>query len=113
MPKSVWRRGLIEIEHAFDDAAGRITPSIHHPWELIGGGLVGGPGCHIDTGQGGDDGVEINSCGVTTGQHADFAAVQITSPIGTFMLPQDEAPGLNIRPPSFGQVTITMREALV
>jgi hypothetical protein len=29
------------------------------------------------------------------------------------MLPQDEAPGMNIRPPSLGQVTITMREALV
>jgi len=41
------------------------------------------------------------------------AAVEIAAPVGAFMLPQDEAPGLNIRPPSFGQVTITMREALV
>jgi hypothetical protein len=41
------------------------------------------------------------------------AAVEITAPIGAFMLPQDEAPSLNIRPPSFGQVTITMREALI
>lgn len=41
------------------------------------------------------------------------AAVEIAAPIGTFMLPQDEAPSLNIRPPSFGQVTITMREALI
>lgn len=43
---------------------------------------------------------------------ADLAAVEIAAPIGTFMLPQDEAPGLNIRAPSLGQVTITMREAL-
>jgi hypothetical protein len=43
---------------------------------------------------------------------ANGAAVQITAPIGTFMLPQDEAPAINIRPPSLGQVTITMREAL-
>ena len=41
------------------------------------------------------------------------AAVEIAAPIGAFMLPQDEAPGVNIRPPSFGQVTITMREALI
>jgi hypothetical protein len=41
------------------------------------------------------------------------AAVEIAAPIGAFMLPQDEAPGMNIRPPSFGQVTITMREALI
>lgn len=44
---------------------------------------------------------------------ANLAAVEIAAPIGTFMLPQDEAPGLNIRAPSLGQVTITMREALV
>ena len=43
---------------------------------------------------------------------ANGVAVEVTAPIGTFMLPQDEAPSLNIRPPSFGQVTITMREAL-
>jgi hypothetical protein len=41
------------------------------------------------------------------------AAVEIAAPVGAFMLPQDEAPSLNIRPPSFGQVTITMREALI
>lgn len=44
---------------------------------------------------------------------ANGAALQIATPIGTFMLPQDEAPGMNIRAPSLGQVTITMREALV
>lgn len=44
---------------------------------------------------------------------ASGAAVEIAAPIGTFMLPQDEAPAINIRPPSLGQVTITMREALV
>lgn len=43
---------------------------------------------------------------------ADGAAVEVTNPSGVFMLPQDEAPQLNIRAPSFGQVTITMREAL-
>lgn len=44
---------------------------------------------------------------------ANGAAVEIAAPIGTFMLPQDEAPQMNIRAPSLGQVTITMREALV
>jgi hypothetical protein len=44
---------------------------------------------------------------------ADGAAVEITAPSGIFMLPQDEAPQLNIRAPSLGQVTITMQEALV
>jgi hypothetical protein len=44
---------------------------------------------------------------------ANNGAVEIAAPIGAFMLPQDEAPSLNIRPPSFGQVTITMREALI
>jgi hypothetical protein len=44
---------------------------------------------------------------------ANGGAVEIAAPIGAFMLPQDEAPSLNIRPPSFGQVTITMREALI
>lgn len=43
---------------------------------------------------------------------ADGAAVDVVAPAGVFMLPQDEAPQLNIRAPSFGQVTITMREAL-
>ena len=43
---------------------------------------------------------------------ADGAAVDVVAPGGVFMLPQDEAPGLNTRAPSFGQVTITMREAL-
>ena len=43
---------------------------------------------------------------------ADGAVVDVVAPAGVFMLPQDEAPSLNIRPPSFGQVTITMREAL-
>lgn len=43
---------------------------------------------------------------------ADGAAVDVVTPAGVFMLPQDEAPGLNTRAPSFGQVTITMREAL-
>jgi hypothetical protein len=38
--------------------------------------------------------------------------VDVVAPAGVFMLPQDEAPQLNIRAPSFGQVTITMREAL-
>jgi hypothetical protein len=44
---------------------------------------------------------------------ADGAVVEITAPSGIFMLPQDEAPQLNIRAPSLGQVTITMQEALV
>jgi hypothetical protein len=44
---------------------------------------------------------------------ANGAAVEIAAPIGAFMLPQDEAPSLNIRPPSLGQATITMREALI
>jgi hypothetical protein len=43
---------------------------------------------------------------------ADGVAVDVVAPAGVFMLPQDEAPQLNIRAPSFGQVTITMREAL-
>jgi hypothetical protein len=43
---------------------------------------------------------------------ADGAVVDVVAPAGVFMLPQDEAPQLNIRAPSFGQVTITMREAL-
>jgi hypothetical protein len=44
---------------------------------------------------------------------ADGAVVEIAAPSGIFMLPQDEAPQLNIRAPSLGQVTITMQEALV
>lgn len=44
---------------------------------------------------------------------AHLAVLEMTTPVGTFMLPQDEAPGMNIRAPSLGQVTITMREALV
>ena len=43
---------------------------------------------------------------------ADGAVVDVVAPAGVFMLPQDEAPQLSIRAPSFGQVTITMREAL-
>ena len=43
---------------------------------------------------------------------ADGAVVDVVAPAGVFMLPQDESPQLNIRAPSFGQVTITMREAL-
>ena len=43
---------------------------------------------------------------------ADGVAVDVVAPAGVFMLPQDEAPQLSIRAPSFGQVTITMREAL-
>jgi len=43
---------------------------------------------------------------------ADGAAVDVTTPSGVFMLPNDEAPLLSIRAPSFGQVTITMQEAL-
>jgi hypothetical protein len=43
---------------------------------------------------------------------ADGVAVDVVAPAGVFMLPQDEAPQMNIRAPSLGQVTITMQEAL-
>jgi hypothetical protein len=43
---------------------------------------------------------------------ADGVAIDVVAPAGVFMLPQDEAPQMNIRAPSLGQVTITMQEAL-
>jgi hypothetical protein len=43
---------------------------------------------------------------------ADGVAVDVAAPAGVFMLPQDEAPQMNIRAPSLGQVTLTMQEAL-
>ena len=44
---------------------------------------------------------------------ADGVAIEITAPIGVFMLVDDNTPAMNIRAPSLGQITITMREALV
>ena len=41
------------------------------------------------------------------------AAVEINAPVGVFMLVDDNTPAMNIRAPSLGQITITMREALV
>jgi hypothetical protein len=44
---------------------------------------------------------------------ADNAAVEVVAPAGVFRLPDDQAPEMGIRPPSFGAVALTMMEALV
>ena len=44
---------------------------------------------------------------------ANGAAIEISAPVGVFMLTDDNAPAMNIRAPSLGQITMTMREALV
>jgi hypothetical protein len=44
---------------------------------------------------------------------ADHAAIDVVTPSGVFRLPDDQAPEMGIRPPSFGAVALTMMEALV
>ena len=43
---------------------------------------------------------------------ANGAAVSVTAPSGVFMLSDDAAPEMSIRPPMLGSVTLTMMEAL-
>lgn len=43
---------------------------------------------------------------------ANGAVIEISAPVGVFMLTDDNAPSINIRAPSLGQITMTIREAL-
>ena len=43
---------------------------------------------------------------------ANGAAIGISAPVGVVMLTDDNAPSMNIRAPSLGQITMTIREAL-